>query len=131
MSHLEDIPAPHPASLLYIRKIMWPSLTGNQNDPEDTTDSSESLNTSVTTSIGIIGRKNLRADAPIFKTSSSEVTYPTSYEAIGSDLTGALDHENFYGQDTAIDYQPMYEKAHLVSIDPKFRSRLTLLFYLQ
>lgn len=111
MSHLEDIPAPHPAPLLYIRKIMWPSLTGNQNDPEDTTDSSESLNTSVTTSIGIIGRKNLRADAPIFKTSSSEVTYPTSYEAIGSDLTGAHDHENFYGQDTAIDYQPMYEKA--------------------
>jgi hypothetical protein len=88
---------------------MWPSLTGNQSDPEDTTDTSESLNNSVTTSIGIIGRKNLRPDAPVFKTSSSEVSYPTSYETIGSDLTGALDHENFYGKDSAIDYQSMYE----------------------
>jgi hypothetical protein len=90
---------------------MWPSLTGNQSDPEDTTDTSESLNSPVTTSIGIIGRKNLRADAPVFKTSSSEVSYPTSYETVGSDLTGALDHEKFYGQETAIDYQSMYEGA--------------------
>lgn len=95
---------------------MWPSLTGNQNDPEDTTDSSESLNSSVTTSIGVIGRKNLRADAPVFKTSSLEASYPTSYEAIGSDLTGALDHENLYGQETAIDYQPMYVKARFNSM---------------
>ena len=92
---------------------MWPSLTGNQNEAEAAIEGTETLNSSIAISIGIIGRKNLRADAPVFKTSNSEISHPTSYEAISGDLTGSTDHENFYSQDTAVDFQPMYGEMYI------------------
>ena len=58
----------------------------------------------------MIGRKNLRADAPVFKASISDVTYTTSCEAVIEESTGRLEQEVYYTQSTVNEY-PINERS--------------------
>jgi hypothetical protein len=69
---------------------MWES-PNYQSDGGESIDGSQLGNSSITSSIGIIGRKNLRADAPAFRannldtygdsgiSSEHDQTYPTDF----------------------------------------------------
>lgn len=86
---------------------MWPSSTSYQSDADEGIDGSQASSNSIASSIGIIGRKNLRADAPVFKASNSDVSYATSYEATVGDSASTSDHENFYAQEPIPEYPQM------------------------
>lgn len=72
------------------RKNMWES-PNYQSDGGESIDGSQLGNSSITSSIGIIGRKNLRAEAPAFRannldtyedsgiSSEHDQTYPTDF----------------------------------------------------
>lgn len=88
---------------------MWPSTTGYQCDIDESIDGSQTTSSSLVSSIGVIGRKNLRADAPVFKASISDVTYTTSCEAVIDETTGRLEQEVYYSQSSVNEY-PMNER---------------------
>lgn len=82
---------------------MWPSSTSYDGD--EGVDGAPTSGGSITSSIGVIGRKNLRADAPVFKASNSDLSYSAPYECAGAE-TIASDHD-CYGQEAASEYTQM------------------------
>ena len=84
---------------------MWPSA-GNQSDgDEGTTDGSLTSNSSIASSIGIIGRKNLRADAPVFMASTPDASFKSAYDAVSDPSLGA-DRVSSYSRESATEYPP-------------------------
>lgn len=85
------------------RNNMWPSSTSYEAD--DGIDGSQASGGSITSSIGVIGRKNLRADAPVFKASNSDLSYTAPYDCAGADMNTS-DHDS-YGQEAVSEYPQM------------------------
>ena len=81
---------------------MWPSSTNYEAD--ESIDEYQSSGGTITSSIGVIGRKNLRADAPVFKASNSDLS-SMSYDA-GIEKN-ASDNGDYYGQEAATEYLQM------------------------
>jgi hypothetical protein len=63
---------------------MWES-PNYHSDGGESMDGSQLGNSSITSSIGIIGRKNLRADAPAFRANNPHASYSNSYGDSGSE----------------------------------------------
>ena len=85
---------------------MWPSSTSYQSEADEGIDESQGSEGSLTASVGVIGRKNLRADAPAFKASSIDTSLSTTYEsAVEPNVTS--DQENYYTREAPSDYPYM------------------------
>lgn len=80
---------------------MWPSATSYQSEADEGIDESGG---SITASIGVIGRKNLRADAPVFKASNSDPSYSTTYENVVVESNVTSNNDHCYAQETTSEY---------------------------
>lgn len=86
---------------------MWPSSTSYQSEADEGIDGSQGSEGSLTASVGVIGRKNLRADAPAFKASSNDTSFSTPYESVAVEPNATSDQENYYAQEAPSDYPYM------------------------
>ena len=89
------------------RNRMWPLSTSYQSEADEGLDGSQTSVGSITSSIGVIGRKNLRADAPVFKASNSEIPYSPAYDSVGVEASAGSGDENYYNQEDLIEYPQM------------------------